>query len=159
MKLEKFITILNNNPDKALLFEYAPQVYAGTNYHITELKTIDIKSVDCGGKSHAWTETIMQLWENPKEIGKTNYLDTSKALQILNKVHGIQPLELDTEIKVEYGNAIFHTANLTIENTIESEKQLIVQLHSENTLCKAPELCGVPEPKEAECCTPSSGCC
>ena len=159
MNLETFITILNNNQNKALLFEYAPQVYAGTNYHITELKTAHINSVDCGGKTHNWTETIMQLWENPNEIGKTTYIDTTKALQIISKVHQIQPLELETDLKVEYGNTIFHTANLNIENIVISEKQIIVQLHSEETLCKAPELCGVPEIQSNECCTPSSGCC
>lgn len=159
MNLEKFITFLNNNQNKELLFEYAPQIYAGTNYHITELKTINIKSVDCGGKSHNWTETVMQLWENPNEIGKAIYLDTTKALQIIGKVHQIQPLELETELKIEYGNTVFHTANLSIENIIESENQLIIQLHTEKTLCKAPELCGVPEPNSSDCCSPSSGCC
>lgn len=158
MNLETFITFLNNNQNKELLFEYAPQVFAGTNYHITEIKTLKINSVDCGGKKHNWTETVMQLWENPKELGKINYIDTTKALQILSKVHQVQPLELETELKVEYGNTVFHTSNLNIENVIETDKQLIVKLHTEKTLCKAPELCGIPEPNSSEC-TPGGGCC
>ncbi len=161
MNLEALISTLINNPNKALLFEYAPNQFAGTNYHLTEIKSAAITSVDCGGVSHDWNETIFQLWENPKEIGKTTYMTTSKIFDIISKVNSIKPLLMDTEVKVEYGNSIFHTANLSIQNITINENRIIIQLHTEKTLCKAPELCGVPEPSSSEnqSCAPGSGCC
>jgi len=161
MNLETLITTLVNNPNKALLFEYAPNVYAGTNYHLTEIKTATISSVDCGGVSHEWSETLFQLWENPLEIEKKSYMTTTKILEIISKVNSIKPLLVDTEVKIEYGNAIFHTSNLNIKNIIIGELQVIIQLHIEKTKCKAPELCGVPESDSvgSQTCSPGGDCC
>ena len=160
MTLETFVNILAENPNKSLLFEVAPHVYAGSHYHLTEIKTAKISSVDCGGQEHQWVETVFQLWENPKEIGKTAYLKTDKILEIVSKVNAVKALQVETELKIEYGNALSPTAQLNIRNVVESDQQLIVQLHSEQTKCKAPDLCGVPEPSSnSQTCAPGSGCC
>jgi hypothetical protein len=160
MTLETFVNILAENPNKFLLFEVAPQVYAGSHYHLTEIKTAKISSVDCGGQEHQWVETVFQLWENPKEIGKTASLKTDKVLEIVSKVNAVKALQAETELKIEYGNALFPTAQLNIRRVVASDQQLIVQLHSEQTKCKAPDLCGVPEPtSNSQTCAPGSGCC
>jgi hypothetical protein len=160
MTLEAFVNLLATNPNKSLLFEVAPQVYAGSHYHLTEIKTAKISSVDCGGQKHEWIETIFQLWENPKEIGKTAYLKTDKILDIVSKVNAVKALHAKTVLKIEYGNALFPTAQLNIRNVVASDQQLLVQLHSEQTKCKAPYLCGVPEPSSnSQTCAPGSGCC
>ena len=160
MTLETFVNILTENPNKSLLFEVAPQVYAGSHCHLTEIKTAKISSVDCGGQKHEWIETVFQLWENPKEIGKAAYLKTDKILEIVSKVNAVRALHVETTLKIEYGNALFPTAQLDIRNVVESDQQLIVQLHSEQTKCKAPDICGVSEPtSNSQTCTPESGCC
>ena len=71
MNTQNLLQILEENPNKELLFEYKEGQFVGANYHITEVKNTTIKSVDCGGRSDGWNETIIQLWESPKEIGKT----------------------------------------------------------------------------------------
>ena len=87
MTLETFVNILAENPNKSLLFEVAPHVYAGSHYHLTEIKTAKISSVDCGGQEHQWVETVFQLWENPKEIGTTIRLNlVDKSLSIPEKL-------------------------------------------------------------------------
>ena len=160
MTLETFVNILTANPNKSLLFEVAPQVYAGSHYHLTEIKTAKISSVDCGGQKHEWIETVFQLWENPKEIGKAAYLKTDKILEIVSKVNAVSALHAETSLKIEYGNALFPTAQLDIQRVVASDQQLIVQLHSEQTKCKAPDICGVSEPtSNSQTCTPESGCC
>lgn len=160
MTLESFVNILAENPNKSLLFEVAPQVYAGSHCHLTEIKTAKISSVDCGGQKHEWIETVFQLWENPKEIGKAAYLKTDKILEIVSKVNAVRALHVETTLKIEYGNALFPTAQLDIRHVVASDQQLIVQLHSEQTKCKAPDICGVSEPtSNSQTCTPESGCC
>jgi len=166
MKTQEFLNVLKENEGKALLFEYQQGLYAGTNYHITEVKNVDIKSVDCGGKTNAWKESVIQLWESPSEIGKKDYMVVEKALAILERVNGIQPLWLDTEAKIEYSNANFHTAVLDIHNINITSDKVIVTLFVSETLCKAQEECGVlveetatTNTKEEACCSPQSGCC
>jgi len=164
MKTEHFLSLIAEHQNKPLLFEYAPNVLVGANYHITEVKHITVDSVDCGAQSDSWKETIVQLWESPSEIGKTEYMTAYKALGILKKVGTIKPYVLDAEIKFEYSNATFHTAQLFVNDFEIRNNNLIIKLAIKKTDCKAKELCGVPEKVEVNteaeaCCSPSSGCC
>lgn len=162
MKTQEFLSLLESHKDKALLFEYAPGKFVGANYHITEVKHVKIDSVDCGSGTDAWNETIVQLWESPSEKGKRDYMSTFKALGILKKVGQMKPYDMDAEIKFEYSNEAFHTAQLFLNDYTISNNQLILNLGVQQTDCKAKETCGVPEPAMAEaegCCTPGIGCC
>ena len=162
MKTNEFLNILKEHPTKELLFEFQPGQLVGANYHITEIKNTHIDSVDCGGRTDDWNETIVQLWESPSEQDKTDYLSTSKATEILNRVHGLKPMDLEAEVKFEYGNAEFHTAQLYVQEHRNLHTQLLIKLGVEKTTCKARELCGDESAKHVEKvseCAPNSGCC
>ena len=75
----------------------------------------------------------------------------------------INPILLDTEVKLEYGNTEFHTAAFEIDNINLKSDKIIVQLFVAETDCKAKDLGGVPEKEiavaqEDTCCS-GSGCC
>ena len=165
MKTQALFKVLEQNQDKSLLFEYAPNLLVGAHYHITEVKHVTVDSVDCGAQVDGWKETIIQLWESPNELGKTEYMSVYKALAILNKVGKMKSYVLDAEVKFEYSNATFHTAQLFVNDFEIRENDLIVKLTIEKTDCKAKELCGVPEPLVAvstdadPCCSPDGNCC
>lgn len=161
MKTKEFLSLLKENADKSLVFEYAPGQLVGANYHITEVKNIIIDSVDCGAGTDFWKETIIQLWESPEEIGKRDYMVADKALSILNKVDQIKPMEKDIEVKFEYSNSVFHTTQLFVLSHQIKDGQILMQLGVEKTDYKAKETCGVPETaKIAQAsCAPGSGCC
>ena len=164
MNTQELFNVLENNKDKSLLFEYATNQLVAANYHITEVKHLTIDSVDCGAQTDAWKETIIQLWESPNELGKTEFMVVEKALEILNKVGEMKPYALDAEVKFEYSNATFHTAQLFVDGFVVRESNLIIKLAVEKTDCKAKELCGVPEEKETisseeSCCSPEGGYC
>lgn len=161
MKTQELFSILETNKNKALLFEYAEGVFVNANYHITEVKHVTIDAVDCGAQTEAWKETIIQLWESPNEIGKTEYMSVLKALGILNKVGQIKPYILDAEVKFEYSNSMFHTAQLFINDFEIRGNNLVFKLAIKKTDCKAKELCGVIEEVQADTssCAPGSGCC
>lgn len=161
MNTQQFLELLAENQDKSLLFEYTPGKFVGANYHITEVKNISIDSVNCGGGTEDWNETIIQLWESPTEKDKKDFMSTYKALSILKKVGRIKPYVLDAEVKFEYSNPAFHTAQLFVSDYELVDKKLIVKLAVEKTDCKAKDICGVPETIEVtqEACAPGSGCC
>ncbi len=164
MKTQELFSILESNKDKTLLFEYAEGAFVGANYHITEVKHITIDSVDCGAGTDSWKETIIQLWESPKEHEKTEYMSVLKALGILKKVGKMKPYVTDAELKIEYSNDIFHTAQLFVNDFEIQNNNLIFKLAVQKTDCKAKEACGVSEVIETltakePCCSPNSGCC
>lgn len=165
MKTQEFFNLLEVHKDKSLLFEYAPNLLVGANYHITEVKHITIDSVDCGSQMDAWKETIIQLWESPSELGKKQYMSVYKGLAILKKVGAMKPYVLDAEVKLEYSNATFHTAQLFVNDFEIRGNNLLVKLGIEKTDCKAKTLCGIPEVLETTlegdepCCTPNGNCC
>lgn len=165
MKTQELFNVLEQHLEKSLLFAYAPNQLVGANYHITEVKHLSIDSVDCGAQTDAWKETIIQLWESPNELDKTEYMTVFKALAILKKVGKIKPYVLDAEVKFEYSNAIFHTAQLFVNDYEINNNRLIIKLAIKKTDCKAKELCGVPETLEPvnisdePCCSPDGNCC
>ena len=162
MKTQEFLDLLREHPTKSLLFEYKEGALVGANYHITEVKNIIVDAVDCGARTDFWKETIIQLWESPKEIAKTEYMTAYKALGILNKVNKIKPMEPEAEVKFEYSNPGFHTTQLFVNQVGLTEDTLKMKLAVEKTDCKAKEECGVPVAagiEEDACCTPGGGCC
>ena len=163
MKMTEFLTLLRDHKDKSLVFEYSPGKIVPANYHITEVKNMTIESVDCGAKTDAWKETIVQLWESPSEIGKTEFMSAYKALAILNKVDKMRPMVRDAELKFEYSNDHFHTAQLFVDDYTWNNEKLLFKLSVKKTDCKAKETCGVPAEamveSSASSCAPGSGCC
>ncbi len=169
MKTKEFFNLLETYKDKSLLFQYAPDLLVGANYHITEVKHISVDSVDCGAQTDTWKETIIQLWESPLEKGKIEYMSVVKALGILNKVGKMKSYDLESEVKFEYSNKTFHTAQLFVNDFEIQGNNLLVKLVIEKTDCKAKELCGVPEKvvelaekvveKVESCCSPTGNCC
>lgn len=171
MTTQEFINTLeqNSKQNKDLLFEYGKNQFAGTNYHLTEVKNVTFETVDCGGNTNNWKETHIQLWESPSEKGKTDYITVDKALSIINRVHSINPLWLETELKVEFGNENFHTSVLNVASFDIQKNQILAKLFVEKTKCKAPDVCSTDESaccddvnnevkEEATCCS-DSGCC
>ena len=160
MKTQEFLTLLNENQNKSLLFEYDPNSFVKANYHITEVKHTHIESVDCGARTDSWNETIVQLWESTKETDKKDYMTAKKAISIFNKVAGMKPFSMSSEIKIEYGNSQFHTAQLFINDHELINEKIIFKLAVQKTDCKAKDTCETEEPvMEATCCEPASECC
>ena len=162
MKTKEFLSLLNEHQNKSLLFEYKEGQFVGANYHITEIKNITVDAVDCGAGTDFWKETIIQLWESPTEKEKREFMTADKALAILDKVDSIKTMEKNAEVKFEYSNPNFHTAQLFANDYELINNQIVIKLNVEPTDCKAKELCGLPAETEVSnggSCAPGSGCC
>lgn len=166
METQQFISLLENHPGRQLRFEYLPGRQVRTDYHITEVKNVQIDATDCGGRSDSWKETIIQLWESPGIEHQGPSLDTRKALAILRRVEAVQPMQPATELKFEYGNPGFHTGQLQVQGYRVSDGHLILEIRPGQTQCKARDLSGIPQAhatsevnREQAPSTPGSSCC
>lgn len=165
MITSELLSILKQHQDKSLKFEYSPGKFVGANYHITEVKNITVDAVDCGSGTDFWKETVVQLWESPKEKDKREFMSAYKALAILNKVDRMKSMIREAEIKFEYSNETFHTAQLFVDDYVLDESSLTFKLAVQKTDCKAKETCGVEVADESKAmettngCNPASGCC
>src|SRR5216117_1458066 len=105
MTTKEFISALRAAPDNELMFVDLEGYAVHNGYHLTELKTASFETVDCGGQTNRWQETIVQLWVPPHADG--DYMTSAKFLKIFEKVRGMIPLNLDTEVRIEYGDENF----------------------------------------------------
>jgi len=135
MKTGKFISELRRAPSNQLIFVdlHGHTVHRG--YHLTELKAASLQTVDCGGQMNQWQETIAQLWV-PSDPDP-DYLTTGKFLKIFDKVGGMIPLNLDTEIRIEYGDENFFPSTYHVQSITREQGVTRVSLVPPVTTCKA----------------------
>ncbi len=159
MKTSEFLDTLKAHQGKSLVFSYSNGNTVPPGYHITEVKNIKVDAVDCGGRTDAWDETIIQLYDGSVAEQRQGHMSAYKALSILTKVDRMRPMNRNAVARIEYSNAHFHTAQLFINDFEIQTKYLIFNLAVQPTDCKAKEVCGIPEGVEESSCTPGSGCC
>ncbi|BFP40691.1 DUF6428 family protein [Flavobacteriaceae bacterium GF1] len=162
MQTKELLETLESHQNKSLLFEYRQGEFVKANYHITEIKNTIVDSVDCGANTDYWKETVIQLYESPVEKDKKEFMTVRKALSILNRVDKIKPMAREAEVKFEYSNDNFHTAQLFVNDLLWNANELVIKLAVEKTDCKAKETCGIPEEVVSDVavsCVPGSGCC
>ena len=150
MKTEEFIARLRRAPEKQLIFQDTQERTVPPGYHLTELKAARFDTVDCGGQVNQWEETIVQLWV-PEEADE-QYMTAGKFLRIFDKVRGLVPLQLDSEIRLEYGDDNFFPSTYHVSSVSESSGEIRVVLQPPATTCKARDRRVTAPGKKAEAC-------
>lgn len=173
MNWQNFKETLVKNPNLHLQFQYADGKLVDPSFHITEIKQAAITSVDCGGVMNTWTEIIIQLYE-PEIMEQERSMEVSKALSIINLVEKSLTLNVDAEVKIEFGNAAFDARQMLPAGISVQDGNLLVNLRPDAVQCKATGRggsCGpankAEKPKiqlinlaaDANVCSPGGGCC
>ncbi len=83
MKTSEFISLLRAAPNNQLVFLDFKGHAVQCGYHLTELKAASFETVDCGGQTNSWQETIVQLWVPPDPTNV--YMTAAKFLKIFRK--------------------------------------------------------------------------
>lgn len=148
MNTSTFINELINNTDKTLKFRLPDKAVISGDLHITEIQHHAVESVDCGGNSHSYDETVIQLWVN-EHSEKESEWTTNKALKIIDLVGKRRAYKNEAELFVEFGDSAHPTIRYSIHGFDESPEKLIIGLSVKPTVCK-PSLNRTP--KEAACC-------
>jgi Family of unknown function (DUF6428) len=135
MKTGEFISELRRAPSNQLIFVDLDGHTVRRGYHLTELKATSLQTVDCGGQTNQWDETIAQLWV-PSDPGR-DYMTTGKFLKIFDKIGGMIPLNLDAEIRIEYGDENFFPSTYHVHSVSQEQGVTRVSLAAPVMTCKA----------------------
>lgn len=119
MKTSELLTIFKSN-DLPLKFILPDGEQIGGDLHITEVKNVHVNSTDCGGNSHSFEETVIQLWKNEYSEREAEW-STTKARNIMDIVAKTQPFMLDTEVFFEFGDSTRLTSKYRVEASMDSE--------------------------------------
>ena len=157
MKTNQFIAALRQAPKNRLIFVNRDGAMIHAGYHLTEIMAAHFDSVDCGGQTNRWNETVLQLWV-PAEADD-DYMTAGKFLSIFDRVTAMIPLQEEAEIRVEYGDENFFPSLYHVE-AVESEAGTTrVLVAPPVTTCKARDR-RLKRVKAAACCQPvEANCC
>src|SRR5436189_818891 len=135
MTTKEFISALRAAPDNELIFVDLEDHAVHNGYHLTELKAASFETVDCGGKTNRWNETILQLWV--PEDAEDTYMKSDKFLSIYDKVRRLVLLDEQAEIRIEYGDENFFPTPYHISDWREDKAAIRFFLKPPATTCKA----------------------
>ena len=156
MTTQEFIAALRKTPDNQLIFENEAGDMVHAGYHLTEIKAAHFDTVDCGGQTNQWNETVIQLWVPAGADENDEYMAAGKFLRIFEKVTAMIPLQLEAEIRVEYGDENFFPSLYHVESVTSEDSTTRVLLAPPSTTCKARDR-RLAEVEAGACCEPA--CC
>jgi hypothetical protein len=158
MKTSEFISRLRTSPNNQLIFADRDGHTVHTGYHLTELKAASFETVDCGGQTNRWQEMIVQLWVPSHADGE--YMTAAKFLKIFEKVRGMIPLNLDTEVRIEYGDENFFPSAYGVRSVTHNRDTTRVLVEPPETTCKARDRRVAGREITDVCCVPATplGC-
>ena len=157
MKTNQFIAALRQSPQDRLIFMNKAADVVHTGYHLTEIKAAHFDTVDCGGQTNRWNETVVQLWV-PAEADD-EYMTAGKFLSIFDRVTAMIPLQEEAEIRVEYGDGNFFPSLYHVDAVRSAAGTTRVLLEPPITTCKARDR-RLKEVAADACCQPvEASCC
>ena len=157
MKTNEFISTLRAAPNNQLIFVDLDGHTVHSGYHLTELKAASFETVDCGGQTNRWQETIVQLWVPSHAANE--YMTAAKFLKIFDKVSGMIPLDLDAEIRVEYGDDNFFPSAYHIRSVNDDQTTTRVLIEPPQTTCKARDRRHAALQRSDSCCAAATQSC
>jgi hypothetical protein len=157
MKTNEFISALRTAPENQLIFVDLAGRAVHSGYHLTELKAASFETVDCGGQTNRWQETIVQLWV-PADA-EDEYMSAGKFLKIFDQVRGMIPLNLETDIRVEYGDEDFFPSTYHLRSVTHDPGVTRVLLEPPATTCKARDRRIASVSPNDSCCVAAQVCC
>ncbi|HET9801588.1 MAG TPA: DUF6428 family protein [Chthoniobacterales bacterium] len=135
MKTSEFIDKLRAAKAKQLIFTNAGGNTIQRGYHLTEIKAVSYDTVDCGGQTNRWNETILQLWV--PAAADDDYMLASKFVSIYEKVSKLVSIDEEAEVRVEYGDENFFPTAYHVDEVNQNADELRVVLKPPATTCKA----------------------
>jgi len=119
----------------------------GGDYHITELKLADIRSIDCGGRESRWREAALQLLDGNGE----GWMSAGKMASILRRCISALPELGEAPLSVEFAHGNLGLGRYAPGRLMTRGAQAVVPLVAGGAQCK-PAV-------ETGCCSPEAACC
>ncbi len=150
--LKDFLQRISAHPASPLVFVNGDDDIK-PGYHVTELKSVAVRSVDCGGRQAAWRETVVQLLDGPYEAAGPR-MSAAKFAKIAEAGLRSLPELQDGELYFEYAPDNRAMQKLSARAIVGADDQTVVTLASHAAVCKPAE-----ERAAAAADRESSGCC
>jgi hypothetical protein len=151
MKTSTFLSTLRTNSSLPLVFGSLESSVA-PGYHLTEVKDVAYRTMDCGAMTHRWVETQFEVWvpSSAQEAADRGFMSADKFLRIVDRVQKVLPLDGESEARI-FVSLGTHPASLySIEAIGIVDGRLFVELGEDRARCKARE--------RSEAAAPGTGC-
>lgn len=132
----RFLNALEAHKDLPLVFHLGNGKVVPVGYHVTEIKAVTFETVDCGGQTNTWKDTIVQLWR-PEAEKDDQYMTAGKFLRIYGQVASRVNVQGHAEIKFEYGDDGQPAVHFEVSDLRLADGQLQVHLDWVGVRCKA----------------------
>jgi Family of unknown function (DUF6428) len=161
--LEDVLSALADDKATPLAFEWENQL-TKHGYHITEIKSGDFTSLDCGANPERWSETILQLWNVDGDAdGRT--MTVGKTRSILSVVEKKIGLDTQARLSFEVSDGVSPIALYRPIAVRNEPDRTVVELAPVASSCKPRDrwLAGTPTAADEVALKktrqPASGCC
>ncbi|GJL99867.1 MAG: hypothetical protein DHS20C07_15470 [Methyloligella sp.] len=104
----------------------------GSGYHVTEIKTSNITSIDCGGQISEWSEVAIQLLDGQG----VQHMKASKLVSILEHSLGRLTRLGDKPLYFEFAPQNIGLQLFSLEKIDVSNDRISVQLIEKRAICK-----------------------
>lgn len=135
MNTSAFIKTLISNTGKNLQFVLPDHAVISGDLHITEIQHHTVHSVDCGGNSHSYNETVLQLSVNKRSNSIAKWT-TDKAIKIIETVGQKSTYQDNAELLIEFGDSAHPTIRYSIANIDAGSEDVSVRMTVKPTVCK-----------------------
>jgi len=139
MLVKNFLKTVRENEGLPMLFQHNGEIVEG-GFHVTEIKNVTVETIDCGNSIHDWKEVIVQVWLPEGVSADAERMSANKFMKIWDTVDNRLALFQDAEIKIEYGDERFNTANYQVGSLKPTAEGLLVDMQPLQTLCKPREI-------------------
>ena len=119
----------------------------GGDYHITEFKLADVRSIDCGGRESRWREAALQLLDGTG----AGWMSAGKMAAILRRCVSALPELAEVPFSVEFAHGNRGLGRYTALRPIAEDGRAVVALIGGAAQCKPAVDTG--------CCNVAAGCC
>lgn len=132
MTLSDLVATLKTQDPQAPLVFATPDAEIGGGYHVTELKVLNITSIDCAGRTSEWREAAVQLLDG--RVGE--HMKVGKFVGILeNSLRKVQGLG-DAPAHVEFSPNNEGLQRYEIKFGAPSKDQVLIRLATAQATCK-----------------------
>lgn len=134
LSIDALVSTLSRNPTLPVVFTQNEHTIS-PGYHITEVKTAVVNSLDCGQGTDQWRELVIQLLDGKADSTGT-FMRSETMMNILNKALNIEQSVDNMDLYFEFtpGNAALQKSSIS---AIDIENNTItIALAATSAQCK-----------------------
>jgi hypothetical protein len=137
MNVQEFCEALKNHPNHQMNWKFPDDSVVPAHYHVTEVGRVVKTFVDCGGTVRSDERCVLQIWV---AHDTDHRLSSDKLLKIMNLSCDIVDPTLPVEVEYQKNDTV---SLYRLDGYDVMFGTLVFRLQSKNTVCLAPDRCGV----------------